>query len=75
MSSDLDYLIFAGRRDDVYSIYPAILKQIIVCDELLHLKDIGTEIKLPSDLAWQVKMYNRLLDEQKRKNAAMDRGE
>ena len=69
--------LFMVRRADIFAIYPRILRELINVDKTLRQK-LGKpdkeSIHLPSDFDWQLKMYFRLLDEQKRVNAAIDAG-
>lgn len=64
------------RSVDVFAIYPKTLKELLDADEL-KLKECPPIklIQLPSDFEWKQKSYFRLLEHQKKINAAIDRGE
>ncbi|XP_058835489.1 uncharacterized protein LOC131692450 isoform X2 [Topomyia yanbarensis] len=78
-----DHLFYVSRAD-IFSVYPTILQEILVLEELFRAKKvtafrttISTEkvqLQLPSEFDWQLKQYFRLLEQQKKINAAEDSG-
>ncbi|XP_055532411.1 uncharacterized protein LOC129722740 [Wyeomyia smithii] len=80
-----DYLFYVSRAD-IFSVYPSILQEILVLEELFRgkkstsFKGISSahaekvQLQLPSEFEWQLKQYFRLLEQQKKINAAEDKG-
>ncbi|XP_052861422.1 uncharacterized protein LOC128268389 [Anopheles cruzii] len=77
--------LFYVSRADIFSVYPEILRELMVLEELFGTKSIiafghtiaATDrvmLQLPSEFEWQLKQYFRLLEQQKRINAAADQG-
>lgn len=64
------------RSSEVFSVYPKILSDILQ-EEIEKLKKgpTGRAILLPSDFEFKQKSYFRLLEKQRRINAAIERGE
>uniref|UniRef100_A0A182PJE2 HECT domain-containing protein n=1 Tax=Anopheles epiroticus TaxID=199890 RepID=A0A182PJE2_9DIPT len=74
------------NRADIFSVYPEILREILVLEELLlRTKSITAfghtitasdrvPLQLPSEFEWQLKQYFRLLEQQKKINAASEQG-
>uniref|UniRef100_A0A182JNV3 Ubiquitin-protein ligase E3A n=1 Tax=Anopheles christyi TaxID=43041 RepID=A0A182JNV3_9DIPT len=77
---------FGMLRADIFSVYPEILREILVLEELLfRTKSITAfghtitasdrvPLQLPSEFEWQLKQYFRLLEQQKKINAATEQG-
>lgn len=63
--------LFYVSRANIFSIYPKILKKMVVIDDMAYSPDKNV-IALPSDFDWQLKCYFRLLEQQKRLNALED---
>ncbi|XP_065079450.1 uncharacterized protein LOC135702356 [Ochlerotatus camptorhynchus] len=78
-----DYLFYVSRAD-IFSVYPSILQEILVVEELLRAKKVTNlgvtvntdqlRLQLPSEFEWQLKQYFRLLEQQKKINAATESG-
>lgn len=78
-----DYLFYVSRAD-IFSVYPSILEEILVVEELLRTKKVSPlgftvttdqlRLQLPSEFEWQLKQYFRLLEQQKKINAATESG-
>ncbi|XP_053679235.1 uncharacterized protein LOC128730226 [Anopheles nili] len=78
--------LFYVSRADIFSVYPEILREILVIEELLlRTKTITAfghtitatdrvPLQLPSEFEWQLKQYFRLLEQQKKINAAAEQG-
>uniref|UniRef100_A0A182Y1K9 Uncharacterized protein n=1 Tax=Anopheles stephensi TaxID=30069 RepID=A0A182Y1K9_ANOST len=78
--------LFYVSRADIFSVYPEILREILVLEELLfRTKSITAfghtitasdrvPLQLPSEFEWQLKQYFRLLEQQKKINAATEQG-
>lgn len=78
--------LFYVSRADIFSVYPEILREILVLEELLcRTKPITAfghtitasdrvPLQLPSEFEWQLKQYFRLLEQQKKINAATEQG-
>lgn len=68
--------LFAISRADIFEIYPRILTEILLSEELAKVRASAKErvIDLPSDFEWQLKMYFRLLEHQKQINQAVEQG-
>lgn len=60
--------LFYVSRADIFSIYPKILKKMIVLDDMSYNPE-KMSITVPSDFEWQLKCYFRLLEQQKKLNA------
>lgn len=60
--------LFYVSRANIFSIYPKILKKMIVLDDMAYNPE-KMNIALPSDFDWQLKCYFRLLEQQKKLNA------
>lgn len=60
--------LFYVSRADIFSIYPRILTQLVVVDDIAYTPE-KNYIALPSDFDWQLKCYFRLLEQQKKINA------
>ncbi|GAB0093934.1 Ubiquitin-protein ligase E3A, N-terminal zinc-binding domain [Sergentomyia squamirostris] len=70
--------LFLISRADIFSIYPKIFNELIAQDEAERQKSGGRvtkEINLPSDYDFKLKVYFRLLDQQRRLNEAEERGQ
>lgn len=68
--------IFWGS--DIFAIYPRTLRELLQAEDLAREREGFLQkdvINLPSDFEWKQKVYFRLLEQQKRINAALDRGE
>lgn len=78
-----DYLFYVSRAD-IFSVYPSILQEILVVEELFRTKKVSPigftittdqlRLQLPSEFEWQLKQYFRLLEQQKKINAATESG-
>ncbi|KFB49986.1 AGAP012365-PA-like protein [Anopheles sinensis] len=77
--------LFYVSRADIFSVYPEILREILVLEELFRAKPIvafghtiaatdRVPLQLPSEFEWQLKQYFRLLEQQKKINAAAEKG-
>lgn len=72
--------LFTVSRADIFEIYPKILKEILTSEELSRLRSSGSTstleraIDIPSDFEWQLKMYFKLLEYQKKINHAVEKG-
>lgn len=64
--------LFYVSRANIFSIYPKILRRMIIDDDAAHNPE-KVLITLPSDFEWQLKCYFRLLEQQKKLNALEDR--
>lgn len=60
--------LFYVSRANIFTIYPEILKKIVVIDDMAYTPE-KNYIALPSDFDWQLKCYFRLLEQQKKLNA------
>ena len=64
-----DNLLFVSRAN-IFSIYPKILKKLLIIDDMGYSSTSEKNIiLLPSDFEWQIKMYFRLLEQQKKINS------
>ena len=76
-----DFLFYVSRAN-IFEIYPEILKELLVLEELKNQNvavvnafgHILSPIHLPSDFEWQLKQYYRLLEVQKKINKAVEKG-
>ncbi|XP_053686098.1 uncharacterized protein LOC128735638 [Sabethes cyaneus] len=76
-----DYLFYVSRAD-IFSVYPSILQEILVLEELFRAKKVtpfkssssAEKLQMPSEFEWQLKQYFRLLEQQKKINAAENKG-
>uniref|UniRef100_A0A182R0J2 SAM-dependent MTase RsmB/NOP-type domain-containing protein n=1 Tax=Anopheles farauti TaxID=69004 RepID=A0A182R0J2_9DIPT len=76
--------LFYVSRADIFSVYPEILREILVLEELLlrtktitafgHTITDRVPLQLPSEFEWQLKQYFKLLEQQKKINAATEQG-
>jgi hypothetical protein len=64
MADNLFYVSRAG----IFSIYPNILKKMVIVDDMAYNPD-KVSIALPSDFEFQLKCYFRLLEQQKKINS------
>lgn len=60
--------LFYVSRAGIFSIYPKILKKIVVVDDMAYNPE-KVVVALPSDFEWQLKCYFRLLEQQKKLNS------
>lgn len=63
---------------DIFAIYPRTLRELLQAEDLAREREGFLQkdvINLPSDFEWKQKVYFRLLEQQKKINAALDRGE
>jgi hypothetical protein len=60
--------LFYVSRAGIFSIYPDILKKMVVLDDMAYNPERSV-IALPSDFEWQLKCYFRLLEQQKKINS------
>ncbi|XP_055694802.1 uncharacterized protein LOC129796701 isoform X2 [Lutzomyia longipalpis] len=70
--------LFLISRADIFSIYPKIFNELLAQDECERQKSgsrAAKEINLPSDYEFRLKVYLRLLDQQRRLNEAEERGQ
>lgn len=78
-----DYLFYVSRAD-IFSVYPTILQELLIVEELRRTKKVTPlgftvstdqlRLQLPSEFEWQLKQYFRLLEQQKKINAATESG-
>ncbi|XP_059608104.1 uncharacterized protein LOC132255948 [Phlebotomus argentipes] len=69
--------LFLISRADIFSIYPKIFNELIAQDEAERQKSggrVAKEINLPSDYEFKLKVYFRLLDQQRKLNEAEEKG-
>lgn len=63
---------------DIFAIYPKTLRELLQAEVVAREHDGFLQkdiINLPSDFEWKQKVYFRLLEQQRKINAALDRGE
>jgi hypothetical protein len=60
--------LFYVSRAGIFSIYPNILKKMVIVDDMAYNPD-KVSIALPSDFEFQLKCYFRLLEQQKKINS------
>lgn len=78
-----DYLFYVSRAD-IFSVYPTILQELLIVEELRRTRKVTPlgftvstdqlRLQLPSEFEWQLKQYFRLLEQQKKINAATESG-
>ncbi|XP_055592929.1 uncharacterized protein LOC129744438 [Uranotaenia lowii] len=78
-----DHLFYVSRAD-IFSVYPRLLREILVLEEVLRNRKVGAfgctipgekvKLQLPSEFEWQLKQYFRLLEQQKKINKAAETG-
>jgi hypothetical protein len=64
--------LFYVSRAGIFSIYPNILKKMIIVDDMAYNPE-KVSIALPSDFEFQLKCYFRLLEQQKKINSLENR--